>query len=319
MKEKNLKVEKKSVSVNTSKVSTLRVAGQSKGKESSLSGEALVVSIIGIGLIGGSMALALKEKKIANTIIGVDDNELHQQQALQLGLVDKIADINSAIEEADLIILSVPVDEVRRLLPGILNKVKKQVVMEVGSTKNAVCALAKQTAGYKRFVATHPMWGTEFSGPTAAVTGAFVNKAVVICNKENADADAVEMVEKIYRALNMHIIYMHADAHDLHAAYISHISHITSFALANTVLEKEKEDDAIFELASAGFESTVRLAKSTASTWVPIFMENRENVLDVLNEHISQLRKFKSCLEKENVEYLKELIEHANTITRILK
>ena len=314
MKSENLKKESKPQSVKTSPVST-------EGRDAEILDKTgtIAVAIIGIGLIGGSMALALKEKKIAHTIIGVDHNELHQQQALQLGLVDKSADINSAIDEADLIILSVPVDEVRRLLPGILNKVKKQVVMEVGSTKNAVCALAKQTAGYKRFVATHPMWGTEFSGPTAAVTGAFANKAVVICNKENADADAVEMVEKIYRALNMHIIYMDADAHDLHAAYVSHISHITSFALANTVLEKEKEDDAIFELASAGFESTVRLAKSNATMWVPIFMENRENVLDVLNEHISQLKKFKSCLEKENVAYLKELIEHANTITRILK
>jgi prephenate dehydrogenase len=163
------------------------------------------------------------------------------------------------------------------------------------------------------------MWGTEFSGPTAAVKGAFADKAVVICNKENSDVDALELVEKIYKALGMHIIYMNAEAHDLHAAYVSHISHITSFALANTVLEKEREDDAIFELASGGFESTVRLAKSNADMWVPIFMENRENVLDVLNEHISQLKKFKSCLEKENGVWLAELITHANTITRILK
>jgi prephenate dehydrogenase len=163
------------------------------------------------------------------------------------------------------------------------------------------------------------MWGTEFSGPAAAVKEAFVDKAVVICNKESSDADALELVERIYKALGMHIIYMMADAHDLHAAYVSHISHITSFALANTVLEKEKEDDAIFELASGGFESTVRLAKSNPAMWVPIFMENRENVLDVLNEHISQLRKFKSCLEKENETWLAELIQNANTITRILK
>jgi len=191
--------------------------------------------------------------------------------------------------------------------------------MDVGSTKNAVCELASNAVNGKRFVATHPMWGTEFSGPAAAVKGAFTNKAVVICNKENSDADALELVEKIYHNLGMHMIYMDAAAHDLHAAYISHISHITSFALANTVLEKEKEDEAIFALASGGFESTVRLAKSNAQMWVPIFMQNKENVLDVLNEHISQLRKFKSCLEKENYEYLAELIENANTINRILK
>jgi prephenate dehydrogenase len=277
------------------------------------------VAIIGIGLIGGSIALALKEKNIAGTIIGVDANEAHQQKALELGLVTKITDLDTAIDEADFIILAVPVDKASRLLPHILNKVKKQVVMDVGSTKNSVCEAAGTSNNYKRFVATHPMWGTEFSGPAAAVSGAFTDKAVVICNKENNDLDALEMVENLYKNLGMHIIYMDAAAHDLHAAYISHISHITSFALANTVLEKEKEDDAIFELASAGFESTVRLAKSNPDMWVPIFMQNRENVLDVLNEHISQLRKFKSCLEKENVQYLAELIQKANTITRILK
>jgi prephenate dehydrogenase len=163
------------------------------------------------------------------------------------------------------------------------------------------------------------MWGTEYSGPEAATKDAFNNKAAVICNKENCDADALEMVEKIYQLIGMHLIYMDATDHDLHTAYISHISHITSFALANTVLEKEKEDNAIFELASGGFESTVRLAKSNPDMWLPIFMQNKENILDVLNEHISQLRKFKSCLEKENQTYLKELMMKANTIKRIIK
>lgn len=142
---------------------------------------------------------------------------------------------------------------------------------------------------------------------------------MVICNKEESDPAALATVEKMYRLLGMHLICMDAAAHDLHAAYVSHISHITSFALANTVLEKEKEDDAIFELASGGFESTVRLAKSNPAMWVPIFQQNRENVLDVLNEHISQLRKFKSCLEKENYAYLEELIAGANKIRRIIK
>ena len=170
-----------------------------------------------------------------------------------------------------------------------------------------------------RFVATHPMWGTEYSGPEAAEKNAFVNKACVICNKEESDEDAVQLVENIYRQLGMHIIYMNAAEHDVHVAYISHISHITSFALANTVLEKEREENAIFELASGGFESTVRLAKSNPATWSSVFKENRENVLDVLNEHISQLRKFKAGLEKENYEYLEELMTNANKIKRILK
>jgi prephenate dehydrogenase len=170
-----------------------------------------------------------------------------------------------------------------------------------------------------RFVATHPMWGTEYSGPDAAVRGAFVSKATVICNRDESDADALELTEKLYNVLGMHLVYMNAADHDVHVAYVSHISHITSFALANTVLEKEKEEEAIFELASGGFESTVRLAKSNPAMWVPIFKENRENVLDVLNEHISQLRKFKACLEKENYEYLTDLIEQANKIKRIIK
>lgn len=277
------------------------------------------VAIIGIGLIGGSLAMALREKNLVSQIIGVDDNPLHRQQALSLGLVDKIESIENAINESDLIILCIPVDTASRLLPKLLNEITTQVLMDVGSTKYSVCHAAIESKSAGRFVATHPMWGTEFSGPSAAVTGAFKDKAVVICNKDRSDADALELVERVYRTLGMHIVYMDAAAHDLHAAYISHISHITSFALANTVLEKEKEDNNIFELASGGFESTVRLAKSNAQMWVPIFMQNRENVLDVLNEHISQLRKFKSCLEKENFKYLGELIEKANTINRILK
>lgn len=277
------------------------------------------IAIIGVGLIGGSMALALRQKINEVELIGVDADKNHQEAALRLGLVDEIKDLETAVEQSDLIILAVPVDVALKLLPKILNKVKSQVVMDVGSTKAEVALVAASLENSGRFVSSHPMWGTEFSGPTAAVEGAFVNKAVVICNKQTADEDALMIVENIYKLLGMHIIYMEATAHDLHAAYISHISHITSFALANTVLEKEKEDDAIFELASGGFESTVRLAKSNAAMWVPIFMQNKENVLDVLNEHISQLKKFKSCLEKENFEYMAELIQKANTINRILK
>jgi prephenate dehydrogenase len=163
------------------------------------------------------------------------------------------------------------------------------------------------------------MWGTEYSGPEAAIKNAFLNKATVICSRKDSDADALELAEKLYRTIGMYLVYMDAEEHDVHVAYVSHISHITSFALANTVLEKEKEEDAIFELASAGFESTVRLAKSNPEMWVPIFMQNKENVLDVLNEHITQLRKFKACLEKENVEYLQQLIENANKIKKIIK
>ncbi|TSA58535.1 MAG: prephenate dehydrogenase [Sediminibacterium sp.] len=277
------------------------------------------VAIVGIGLIGGSMALALKENGFADWVIGVDANPEHQKLALELKLVDEIVPLNEAVVKSDLIILAIPVNAAEKLLPSLLDQVHLQVLMDVGSTKEGLLKCIQHHPKRGRFVATHPMWGTENSGPTAAVAGAFLDKATVICNKEETDADALDLVEKMYETLGMHLVYMNAKAHDVHVAYVSHISHITSFALANTVLEKERGEDNIFELASGGFESTVRLAKSNSDMWVPIFMQNKENVLDVLNEHISQLRKFKSCLEKENFEYLKELIEQANGIKRILK
>ena len=279
----------------------------------------LIVTIIGIGLIGGSIALALKQNGFAIRVIGVDSNPEHSQQALELSLVDEIMDLDDAVKASDMIILAVPVDVGERLIQNVLKLAGKKIVIDTGSTKTPICEKANLMDNRGRFVATHPMWGTEFSGPEAAVRSAFIDKAVVICNKEQSDDDALSLTKRMYKSLGMHFLFMDATAHDLHVAYVSHISHITSFALANTVLEKEKEEDAIFELASGGFESTVRLAKSNAAMWVPIFQQNRENVLDVLNEHISQLRKFKSCLEKENYDYLLELIVHANEINKILQ
>lgn len=277
------------------------------------------IAIVGIGLIGGSLALQLNEKGLASKLTGVDSNRDHQKKALELGLVDEIMELDEAIENSDVIILAIPVDSMVKILPTILDKIDKQIVVDLGSTKEQLIAITKDHPKRGRLVATHPMWGTEYSGPQAAVHGAFENTAVIICNANESDGEALEWTKTMYKKIGMHLLEMDAVAHDLHAAYVSHISHITSFALANTVLEKEKEDEAIFELASAGFASTVRLAKSNPSMWVPIFMQNRENVLDVLNEHISQLRKFKSCLEKENYAYLQELIENANKIRRIIK
>lgn len=279
----------------------------------------ITIAIVGIGLIGGSLALTLRKNHFAGKIIGVDANPNHACEAIALGIVDEIAPLTEAVNKAELIVLAVPVTTSIPLVIDILDLVDFQVVTDVGSTKAGISTAIEFHSKRGRFVAAHPMWGTEFSGPSAATTAAFAGKATVICNKENIDADALVLVENMYRSLGMHLLYMDAYHHDVHTAYISHISHISSFALANTVLEKEKEENAIFELASGGFESTVRLAKSNADTWVPIFMQNKENVLDVLNEHISQLRKFKACLEKENWEYLRELICHANEIKRILQ
>ena len=277
------------------------------------------LAVIGIGLMGGSLALSLKKKGFVSNVIGVDNNLDHQTEALRLGIVDEIMTLTDAVKLSDIIAIATPVNIAEKLLPSVLDLVDQQIVFDLGSTKEAVAQIASAHANKGRFVPTHPMWGTEFSGPSAAQSDAFENKATVICNKEQVDTDALLTVERLYKTLGMHIVSMNATKHDIHVAYVSHISHITSFALANTVLEKEKESDNIFELASGGFDSTVRLAKSNAATWVPIFMQNKENVLDVLNEHISQLRKFKSCLEKENFEYLSDLIENANGIKRILK
>ena len=279
----------------------------------------MTITIIGTGLIGGSMALALKDLGITEKVIGVDTNKEHIIKALELGIIDESADMVEAVKQSDLVIVAIPVQSAEELLPLIMDHVNTQVVMDVSSTKEPILNAIKHHPKRSRFVGTHPMWGTEYSGPEAAVRDAFTGKVTVISGKNESDKDAVEMVEGIYHKLGMRIIYMDPSAHDIHAAYVSHISHITSFALANTVLEKEKEESAIFDMASTGFESTVRLAKSNPAMWVQIFMQNRENILDVLNEHISQLRKFKSCLEKENEEYLTELIDNANKIRKILK
>jgi prephenate dehydrogenase len=278
------------------------------------------VTIVGVGLISGSFSLALKERALVKKVIGVSRTEASAQKAIELGLIDEALPLEEAVKQADLIYVAIPVDVTIPVMQQVMDLITdKQIVADAGSTKHALCAAVADHPMRHRFVATHPMWGTEYSGPEAAVRNAFAGRSCVICEKEKSDAAAVAIIEEVYRQLGMHLAYMDADSHDMHTAYISHISHITSFALANTVLEKEKEEETIFDLAGGGFESTVRLAKSNPAMWVPIFKQNREHVLDVLNEHISQLRKFKACLEKENYAYLLELIEQANKIKRILK
>lgn len=279
----------------------------------------MTVTIIGTGLIGCSMAYRLKETGFARKIIGVDNNALHIGTALRLGWIDETMLLAEAVQQSELIIIAIPVDATCQILPALLDQLDNQVLMDVGSTKQMICGSVAGNNRRGRFVATHPMWGTEKEGPESVVKDAFTGRVAVICEKERTDADALELAERLYTKIGMRLVYMDSDVHDMHAAYVSHISHIASYALSLTVLEKEKEEDAIFELASGGFESTVRLAKSNAAMWVPIFMQNRENVLDVLNEHITQLRKIKSCLEKENFTYLQELIENANKIKRILQ
>jgi prephenate dehydrogenase len=278
------------------------------------------VTVVGVGLISGSFSLALKDHQLVSKVIGVSRTGESARRALDLGIIDEVLPLEEAVKQSDLIYVAIPVDVTLTVMRTIMDLItEKQIVADAGSTKRALCEALADHPMRSRFVATHPMWGTEFSGPEAAVHEAFRGRSCVICEKAKSAPDALDNMEKIYRLLGMPLVYMDAQSHDVHAAYVSHISHITSFALANTVLEKEREEDAIFELAGGGFESTVRLAKSSPSMWAPIFMQNRENVLDVLNEHITQLRKFKSCLEKENHTYLRELMENANKIGKILR
>ena len=277
------------------------------------------VTIIGVGLIGGSIALKLQQKKFTDFVYGIDQNIENIKDALALNIINEAADFETGIKNADLIIIAIPVDAARKILPKVLDLISdQQTVIDVGSTKAGIVNAVKNHPQRNRFVAFHPMWGTENNGPKSAIAESFTGRAGVICNREDSAEDALKTAEKVVESLEMHPIYMNAEDHDIHTAYISHISHITSYALANTVLEKEKEEETIFQLASSGFSSTVRLAKSHPEMWVPIFKQNKDNVLDVLNEHISQLRKFKSALEKDNFDYLEELISNANKIRGIL-
>ena len=280
----------------------------------------ITVGFIGLGLIGGSFALALKAKGLATTVVGVESNPLHATKALELGIADTILPLNEALVGAELIVLSVPVDAIPQLAVKILNRVtEEQIVIDMGSTKEELCEIISMHPMRHRFVATHPMWGTEYSGPQAATANSFASRNVVVCEKERSDSKAVERVEAIYRALGMEVLEMDAEQHDLHAAYVSHISHITSFILSTTVLEKEREEEAIFNLAGGGFDSTVRLAKSSAETWIPIFTQNKYNILDVLREYIHQLNLFRKALERDDVATLRDVINRANDIRKVLQ
>ncbi len=277
------------------------------------------VCIIGPGLIGGSIALGLRAAGFSSHLTGVDNNPAHGAQALALGLVDDILPLEEAVGKSDLIIVATPVDSLTSLLPRVLDLVNdKKVVLDVGSTKLPALQSVENHPRRDRFVATHPMAGTEYSGPEAAVPGLFAGKCCVFTDIHESAPDAVETCRTLYQSLGMRLTYLDGVEHDLHVAYVSHISHIASFALALTVLEKEREEQRIFELASGGFSSTVRLAKSSPDTWIPIFRQNRDNVLDVLDEFINTISRFRTLLIKKDFGTFEELIRHANDIRRII-
>lgn len=279
----------------------------------------MTITIIGPGLIGGSLAVGLRENGFATRLIGVDNKPENAQKALELGLVDEVLPLEEAVAASRMIIVATPVDSLTKLIPQVLGLVNAQkVVLDVGSTKLPVLEAVERHPNRARFVATHPMAGTEYSGPEAAIPGLFAGKCCVFSDVEKSDPEAVYLCRSMYESLGMYLNFMEGAAHDLHVAYVSHISHIASFALALTVLEKEKNEERIFELASGGFNSTVRLAKSSPDTWVPIFRQNRDNVLDVLDEFINTISRFRTLLIKKDFDTFGNLIQQANDIRRII-
>lgn len=280
----------------------------------------MIVSIIGLGLIGGSLAISIREKELAKRIIGVDNSIKNAEDALAIRLVDEITNIETAVPLADLIIIAVPVDQTKLILPKVLDSINNNsTVIDVGSTKEGICRTADQHHNRGNFVATHPIAGTENYGPLAAIQGLFNDKLSIICDREKSFDFAILQTERLYKSMGMKIINMKSKEHDLHAAYVSHLSHISSFTLGLTVLEIEKNEETIFELAGSGFASTVRLAKSSPDMWAPIFDQNSKHLLEALNAYIKNLQLFKKLIEKKQTKEIYNLMKEANDIGRILE
>ena len=277
------------------------------------------IYIIGTGLIGGSLALNLKAVKPKAVIHGIDHNEAHLTDALNLGLIHKKA-VFEDIEHADLVLLSIPVNAILNLLPRILDLLPPQgLVVDMGSTKASICQVADAHPKRAQFLANHPIAGTEFSGPKAAFVGLFKNKTNIICDLDKTESKRSKEMIEIFKAMGMSIRYMDAVEHDKHIAYVSHLSHISSFMLGKTVIEKEKNELNIFDMAGSGFESTVRLAKSSPDMWAPIFEQNKENVIETLNEYIQNLNHFKALMESDDFESVRNEMRSINHIKTILK
>lgn len=280
----------------------------------------MVVGVIGLGLIGGSLAISLKQRGFASKIVGVDKSEDHCKEAIKLGFVDETCELNEVLDKADLVLLAIPVDAGKQLLPFLLDKVKDgQTIIDMGSTKEGICKVADAHTNRKYFVASHPIAGTENAGPSAAFDGLYDEKITIICDEEKSDAACVELCNKVYEVLKMRVLKMDAQEHDRHIAYVSHLSHITSFVLGQTVLEIEKEEKHIFNMAGSGFASTVRLAKSSPDMWAPIFEQNQEHLSTALDAYIKNLQEFKRRIDEGKKEDLHDLMSEVNDIRRVLK
>ncbi len=276
------------------------------------------IAVIGLGLIGGSLALELKKITWA-TIYGVDNNPKHLQKALDLSIIYKKATID-IVKSVDIVIIAVPVNIIPKLTLQVLNLIDvNTLVFDVGSTKSAVCKAVKNHPKRKNFVAVHPISGTEFSGPEAAIYDLFTNKVNIICEQNLSSKKMVNRVVSLFESIKMRNVFMDStEQHDKHIAYVSHLSHISSFMLGKTVLEIEKDEEQIFDMAGSGFESTVRLAKSNPETWTPIFLQNKTNILKSLNEYIKNLKSFKELLENESESKVYAEMQSTNRIKNIL-
>lgn len=279
----------------------------------------MTVSIVGVGLLGGSFALALREKYPKMRFIGVDASVVNGQLALAKGLVDEVLPLAEAVPQSTLVVLATPVNIILELLPAVLDLVPPgTTILDLGSTKQLICDLADAHPNRAQFVAAHPMAGTENSGPGAAFRELLPGKNLIICDRNKSLPDCLKLAESLFRDIGMKIFFMTPQEHDLHLAYVSHLSHISAFALGLTVLEKEKDEQAIFDMASTGFSSTVRLAKSSPQMWAPIFDQNRANVSDALAAYIEFLQQFKQVVDSQDVATSLEFMQRANVIRRVL-
>ena len=270
-------------------------------------------------MLGGSFALSLREKYPNVKFVGVDNSLVNQKIALAKGIVDEIVTLDVALQISELNVLATPVDAINKLLPYMLDHLPEgRTIMDLGSTKEAICQIADAHAKRAQFVAVHPMAGTENSGPGAAFKELLTDKYVIICDKDKSNAESLGLVETFLRDVGMKIYYMQPTEHDLHLAYVSHLSHISSFALGLTVLDKEKDEKAIFAMASTGFSSTVRLAKSSPQMWAPIFDQNKNNVSKALGDYIELLKKFKDAIDQHDLETSLDFMSKANDIRRVL-
>ena len=277
------------------------------------------ITIIGLGLIGGSIAKDLRKSGFATELIGVDSNSHHAEQAVKLGIVDWTTSLEEGVKQTDLVVIAIPVDKTLEVLPVVLDLIESgTTVTDMGSTKRLLVETVAQHKRRKNFVPAHPMSGTENSGPAAAVEDLFLGKIAIICDQENSGPQHIALIEKMFQNLGMDIAYMTADEQDHSTAFVSHLPHAAAYALANAVQAKE-DRNIIFDLASGGFRSTVRLAKSSGTMWHPIFQQNRGYVVEALNVYIKHLTEFRDCMKKEDDSRMWNLIENANKIRGILE